>query len=165
MLIGLVAADGGGCTRDGRILTPWQGAGPGFTLIAPLVPGPLGCANSGAPYSQTTGICGTATEFEVVASPQSEVRIIFPWNDPEPGLAVHSTLPATRSFVSPEQYSFVTGTGWVMVGDAVCGVGSFGCITGPATVVPEYPLGLPVLAILTIIAYAAIKRRTTKKPN
>lgn len=35
----------------------------------------------------------------------------------------------------------------------------------PAAPVPEYPLGLPLLAIFTLIAYGIIKRRTQTPKN
>jgi len=38
-------------------------------------------------------------------------------------------------------------------------------IVNPATPIPEYPLGLPVLAIFMIIAYGLIKRRTRSTKN
>jgi hypothetical protein len=33
----------------------------------------------------------------------------------------------------------------------------------PATVIPEYPLGLSILAILMIIGYTVIRRKTITK--
>ena len=35
----------------------------------------------------------------------------------------------------------------------------------PATVVPEYPLGLPLLAVLIVLAYGLIRRRKTDPYN
>jgi len=76
-----------------------------------------------------------AAEFEVVTSTQT-------------GLSVPMSLSLAQ----------IQGTGtanWVMIVDAVQGL--------PIPPIPEYPLGISVLAISTILAYAVIKRSTITK--
>ncbi|MGP8070724.1 MAG: hypothetical protein ACLP5V_12620 [Candidatus Bathyarchaeia archaeon] len=47
------------------------------------------------------------------------------------------------------------GIAWVMFGDAVQAASA-------APPIPEYPYGLPLLAIFTVLAYGVIRRRTRR---
>jgi hypothetical protein len=73
---------------------------------------------------------GAAAEFKVVSTTQS-------------GL----TVPFTITHQDSE-----SGADWVMIADAVQGLPT----TPP---IPEYPLGLPLLAILLVIGYGVVRRR------
>ena len=42
-------------------------------------------------------------------------------------------------------------------------VGNFGSVTVVSAAIPEYPIGLPALAIFMDLAYAVIKRKTLTK--
>jgi hypothetical protein len=90
-------------------------------------------ADSGFTLIAITAVA--AAEFEVVTSTQT-------------GLSVPMSLSLAQ----------IQGTGtanWVMIVDAVQGL--------PIPPIPEYPLGISVLAISTILAYAVIKRSTITK--
>jgi hypothetical protein len=66
--------------------------------------------------------------------------------------AAASRAPAA----SPVTLSWIyTSSNWAMGGVAL----------DPASPVPEYPLGLPILAIFMVLAYAVIKRRTKIQEN
>jgi hypothetical protein len=68
--------------------------------------------------------------------------------------AATSAAPAA----SPVTLSWVyTSSSWAMGGVAL--------IPTTPTIIPEYPLGLPLLAIFMIIAYGLIKRRTGNPKN
>ncbi len=55
------------------------------------------------------------------------------------------------------------GGGWALDGGADWAFETFVTTTSPP--IPEYPLGLPILAILTIIAYGIIKRKIRPNQN
>ena len=57
------------------------------------------------------------------------------------GVSSPTTFPATRA---------ASNQGWVEVGLAL----------NPPSPIPEYPLGLPILAILMIVGYGLVRRRT-----
>jgi hypothetical protein len=60
-----------------------------------------------------------------------------------------TTFPATLSYGT-------LYTGWVEAGIAL----------NPLTsIIPEYPLGLPILAIFMVLGYAVIRRRTRSNPR
>jgi hypothetical protein len=68
------------------------------------------------------------------------------------------TLPnGVYSFTVPGQ---VAGPYTVQVATDVSGCFPFTIIQAATTPIPEYPLGLPILAVLTILAYGIIRRRT-----
>jgi len=72
--------------------------------------------------------------------------------------ASQMTLPnGVYSFTVPGQ---VAGPYTVQVATDVSGCFPFTIIQAATTPIPEYPLGLPILAVLTILAYGIIRRRT-----
>ena len=86
-------------------------------------------AGSGFSLIATTSVA--AAEFEVVTSTHS-------------GLSVPMSL-------SLAQIQGTDTANWVMIADAVQGP--------PTPPIPEYPLGLPLLAILFVIGYGVVRRR------
>jgi hypothetical protein len=70
-----------------------------------------------------------------------------------PAYSVGVTI--THFYVPGDAYSF-DGTNWVLDVDLSLAFKTF--VTPPA--IPEYPLGLPLLAIFMIIAYGLIRRKT-----
>jgi hypothetical protein len=59
---------------------------------------------------------------------------------------------STSGVVSPTNFPASIASGWAEVGIVLN--------PAPTPPIPEYPLGLPILAILTIIGYGLIRRRT-----
>jgi hypothetical protein len=83
------------------------------------------------------------------------------WNvgDPDDSRAAGSDQPA--SSLVTMQWTFSTPVFWGLV--AVDLQPSTTTTTSNTTVIPEYPLGLPILSILIIIAYGLIRRRTSNR--
>ncbi len=87
----------------------------------------------------------------------------------DPGAAFKTLGPTTAGTSSPYQYTVTLSAGLTSGSysaqadepslDAFGGCVPF-TVMSAAPPIPEYPLGLPLLAILTVIAYGLIRRRT-----
>jgi hypothetical protein len=90
-----------------------------------------GLAAIGSDFTPIANPTAAGAEYKVVSSTQS-------------GLVVPVTLA----------YSEDSSASWSMFGDAVQAAST------PPPPIPEYPLGLPILTVLLVLAYSLIKRRT-----
>jgi len=120
------------------------------------LPAGVTCSPSSIP-----GIFGDGDSFEVVVSTSPStppgtysipVTVFFSFG----GFVIQPLFPiSSGGLVGPESVS---------IQQALMATTTFS-LTVNSTVIPEYPLGLPILAILTIISYGLIRRKTKNSKN
>jgi len=134
---------------------------------------PLCFTTSASSYTITQGTTLTVTGADTCANAASPISInLLPNCGSLTALAnVPAALGVGGQFSANVPTSSLTPGSYCIQGSAGCSGG--GCtpppvILDPLTVtppIPEYPLGLPLLAILTVVGYGLVRRRTRNDNN
>jgi hypothetical protein len=132
----------------------------GPSLIEIRIVGAGGTHQSAPPFEAAIGFGG---------SPQSstthkiyEFSIPFSYINGQPGQPLDFSSPPWKSVSMPYDADTTKDNVWPL-GWTEDNINTYGLLTTTPAPIPEYPLGLPLLAIFMILAYGLIKRRTSNQ--